>query len=258
MSNLSFFGDFTIVFLLVLFGSLISLVGGLIFLYIKPWSRFLAKYSTSFAAGVLLTVSLLSLIPEAQETIGESAYLWVLGGFLVSYIFENMICSFSHHDERGHKHSRGHSHRDESVIGVMVAGDTIHNFIDGAAIATSYLINPGLGVITALSTFLHEVPHEISDFGVMIKAGWKKRKVILINLLSALLSFVGAGMVFFLPGFQNILGYLLAISAGIFLYIGASDFLPHASDEISHKKSMVVLLLGVLVMYLIISLVPTF
>lgn len=235
---------------LVLFGSVFALIGGLIFLSVPRWSEALAMYSVPFAGGVLLTVALLGVLPESVELIDHSAFLITLVTFLVVYLFENLFFSLHHHDEDGH-HQIAH----RSAWFVML-GDTIHNFIDGVAIATAFIIAPGLGLITAISTFLHEVPHEIGDFGILLKAKWSKRNIILTNLFSACASLVGAVAVYLVEPSENILGILLAISAGIFLYLGASDFLPHAGKHLSKDKMMFSLLFGVGLMMLSILSIP--
>ena len=145
----------------------------------------------------------------------------------------------------------------EVSIPLVILGDTIHNFIDGVAIAATYLINPGLGVVTTISTFLHEVPHEIGDFGILLKAGWKKSSIILVNVVSASTTLAGAAFVYFFASGEVIIGTLLAIAAGLFLYLGASDFLPHIHENgISRKKGVLALLLGVLLMLASFSVVP--
>jgi len=157
-------------FLLALLGSVIALFGGVVFLFNRRLSSVLEKYSVPFAAGVLVTVSLLGLIPESEHEIGEMAHWIVLASFLGVYLFEHLFFGIHHHgDEDEH-----HKEIEESSIGLVLFGDTIHNFIDGVAIAASFMISPNLGFITALSTFLHEVPHEIGDFGILLKAGWKR------------------------------------------------------------------------------------
>jgi len=174
----------------------------------------------------------------------------VLISFLTAYIFENFVFGLHHHD----KPCRAHNHT--SSIPLVIIGDTIHNFIDGVTIASTYLVSPGLGVITTVSTFLHEVPHEIGDFGILLKAGWRKGKVLAVNLASSLFTVVGALMVYFMNFSETMIGSLLAVAAGMFLYLGASDFLPQANEGVSKKKSVVVLLLGALVMYGALSIVP--
>lgn len=244
--------DLVNIVLLSLLGSVVALIGGMIILSVKKWSKTLAKYSIPFAAGVLLTVALLGLLPEAVHLVGEKSFLVVLVTFLGAYLFEQFFCELHHHDD-GHKCKKT---KHGQTVSLIVAGDTVHNFIDGVAIAVSYLVNPGLGLVTAVSTLLHEVPHEIGDFGILLKAGWSRKKILLVNLLSALMTLVGALVVYFFGVGELANGYLLAVAAGMFLYLGANDFLPHADEELDKKKAAMVLLLGVVVMYLTISIVP--
>ncbi|MFZ1721363.1 MAG: ZIP family metal transporter [Microgenomates group bacterium] len=227
---------------LVLFGSVMALVGGVLFLYVTPLTKTLTKYSVPFAAGVLLTAALVGLLPESTHQIGETAFLVTLMAFIGSYVFEKFATSLHHHDD-------GHHHYDlkESSIWMVLVGDTIHNFIDGVAIAASYLVNPGLGVVTAVSTFLHEVPHEIGDFGILLKAGWEKRSIIIVNVVSALFTVLGAGAVLFVFDDSEVIGYLLAIAAGMFLYLGASDFLPKFHDENTKMFDLSAFIFGTLV-----------
>ncbi len=230
-------------------GSVIALIGGVVFISVKKWHKALVLHSTPFAAGVLLTTAIVGLLPEANDVIGEKTYAITLASFLGAYLFETVFFHLHHHE------SESDHHHDGSVVLVMV-GDTIHNFIDGVAIAAAYLINPGLGWATAISTFLHEVPHEIGDFGVMLHAGLKKRAVFLLNLVSSLSSLFGALLTFFWIKEEHFSGVMLAIAAGMFLYLGASDFLPKAGKEVSRKKAAFVLFFGALIMYLTLVLIP--
>lgn len=239
------------IFLLSLLGSVVALIGGVVFLLRRDWTESLEKYSVPFAAGVLLTVALIGLIPEAVHISGDQMYIVVLATFLFSYLFEHFACHLHHHTTSAH-----HSAHKNSVPLVLI-GDTIHNFIDGVAIAASYLVSPGLGLITAISTFLHEVPHEIGDFGILLKAGWSRRWVLLINLFSALSTLLGAALVLVLPQSLGYEGWFLAIAAGMFLYLGASDFLPRIDENHQRStKSILALLLGTILMIATLKVVP--
>lgn len=239
--------------LLTLLGSVIALFGGIIFLFNSKLSNSLEKYSISFAAGVLITVSFVGLIPEAHHHLGENSSWVVLISFLAVYIFENLFFDIHHHGEG--RHDRG-SEIKKSSIGLVIFGDTIHNFIDGVAIGASFFINPSLGLVTAFSTFLHEVPHEIGDFGILLKAGWSKAKIIIVNMLSSLATIIGAFSLYLFSESETINGALMAVSAGIFIYLGASDFLPKIKDgKLSKFKSIAPLLLGSLIISLFFLLV---
>jgi zinc and cadmium transporter len=242
---------------LTILGSVVALIGGVIFLSVEKWTKVLAKYSVPFAAGVLVTTSLLGLLPEATHMIGNNAYTIVLVTFIGAYLFETWFCDLHHHDhEDDHCNNPSHNHSNfKSSAPLVIIGDTIHNFIDGVAIAASYLINPGLGLVTAISTFMHEVPHEIGDFGILLKAGYSKKRVFLTNLFSALSTVVGALVVYFWVSDEGVIGVLMAIAAGMFLYLGASDFLPKAKG-MSSIKTVIVMLVGVGLMYLTLSAVP--
>lgn len=242
--------DFVAIFLLVSFGSILALAGGFLFLFVPKLNQLLTNYSVPFAGGVLLTVTLLSILPEATELVGHIAFYVTLITFLIIYVFENLFFELHHHDHEGDAHISP-----RSAWFVMV-GDTIHNFIDGVAITAGYLISPGLGLITAISTFLHEVPHEIGDFGILLKAKWRNTNIIATNLISACFSLLGACVVLVWQPTETILGSLLSISAGVFLYFGASDFIPHTGSHLPKSKIILALLFGVFLMVVSLFLIP--
>lgn len=230
-------------------GSVVALIGGVVFLSSKTLSHSLAKYAAPFAAGVMITIALLGLLPEATHLVGDRAFYIALLAIFGAYAFETFFCDLHHHDHDGaaHDHEADENCKTCSVPLVLI-GDTIHNFIDGVAIAASFLVNPTLGVVTAFSTFLHEVPHEIGDFGVLLSAGYSRKKVLLINAVSALSTLVGAAVVILLNPPAALIGSLLAVAAGMFIYLGASDFLPRAHTGIPASKALVVVLIGALLM----------
>jgi len=236
---------------LALLGSVIALFGGVVFLYNRKLSSMLEKHAVPFAAGVLVTVALVGLIPEAEHEIGEIAHWLVLASFLGVYIFEHLFFGIHHHDD-------GHSHDvKSSSVGLVIFGDTIHNFIDGVAIGAGFMIDPTLGLIIAFSTFLHEVPHEIGDFGIFLKAGWEKSKILVVNIFSSLMTVVGAFVVYFFSHSETLNGTLMAVSAGVFLYLGASDFLPKIESDNKNKfKSILPLILGSSIILATILLLP--
>jgi len=241
---------------LSLLGSVAGLIGGVVFLVKQKWARLLSFYAIPFAAGVLLSVSMLHLIPEVSDELGHVGFLYVLAAFLGSFIFEKYFASLHHHEGHGHG-----STLQKSTIPLVIFGDTIHNFIDGVAIAAGYLVSPGFGLTIALSTFLHETPHEIGDFGVLISRGWSRKKTFIANLLSALATVPGALIVFyFFPNSgHGSIAWLLAIAAGIFLYLGASDFLPEIGEHDSKRDTFiktVLVVVGVASMYLLSQVLP--
>lgn len=238
---------------LSLIGSVAGLVGGAVFLVKKSWAEKLCLFAVPFAAGVLLSTTFLHLLPEAVDKVGNNAYLFVLVALLASFFFEQYFAHLHHHDHH-------HENKLASSAPLVVLGDTVHNFIDGVAIASAFLTEPRFGLIVALATFLHETPHEIADFGILVAAGWSRKKVFVANVLSALTAIPGALLVFyFMRNAHEKIGLLLAVSAGIFLYLGASDFLPQVGEhkgDVAAWRRFLPLVLGVVMMYLLTLVIP--
>lgn len=232
---------------LSLLGSVAGLVGGLVYFLPDKLSTFICRYSIPFASGVLLTVSLLNLMPESYHLLDENAFAVVLIAFLASFIFEEGFTKLHHHGHRNEQEITS------GIIPLVLVGDTIHNFIDGVSIAAAFLLEPSLGFVVSISSFLHETPHEIGDFGVFLAGGYNKLQTLAINALSASFTIVGALYVFYLgQNNQGLIGILLAVSAGMFLYLAAGDFLPKdAGDKKDAAFKIAALLLGVVLMYLV-------
>jgi len=229
-------------------GSVAGLIGGVFFLVNKNAARILSKYAVPFAAGILLGTALLDLLPEAVELIDSNGYVITLIAFLCSFLLEEGLAHLHHHEDR--EHTIEH----HASVTLVIVGDTIHNFIDGVSIAAAYLTSPSMGVVITLATFLHETPHEIGDFGILISKGWSRMKTFWANFYSSLATFAGALFVYFvISDSAKFIGIILAISGGIFLYLGASDFVPEIGEEktgIKAWKKFMLLILGSLIMYI--------
>ena len=228
---------------LSLLGSVAGLIGGVIFLIRGSWAKALAARAVPFAAGVLLAVSFLDLLPEAVEEYGPRAFVVILFVFVGLFLVERFLFLLHHHDGEG-------EHGTKTAVPLVIFGDTIHNFLDGVAIAAAYQITPSLGFLVAIATFLHETPHEIADFAILLSAGWEGKKAFLANLFSALATIPGVFLTYFFAGrIEGGEGFLLALAAGLFLYVASTDFLPQAkhASERSSFKNVVFLILGILV-----------
>ncbi|MDO8503899.1 MAG: ZIP family metal transporter [bacterium] len=238
---------------LVTLGSLAGLLGGILLLAKRSWARSLSIHAIPFAAGSMLAVSLLDILPEAIEKSSvEVVFPIILIVIVVAFFFEQFFIHIHHHEE--HKRTTV-----RSSLPLLVAGDTIHNFVDGLAIAAAYLVDPSLGILVALATFFHEIPQEMGDIGLMIAGGWSRRRALFANVISAFASYLGALIVVLsLSTFEHNLGIVLAIAGGIFLYIGASDLLPEVQE--THKDSpwhqAGLLISGVLLIWILSRVVP--
>lgn len=238
------------IFLASLGVSLLGLIG-VLFLSVKQ--KFLDRillYLVSLSIGGLIGGAFLHLIPESVEEIGiESAFIFVIVGFM-SFLFLEKILHWRHcHEGKCEHHSFAY---------MNLFGDGVHNFIDGLIIAGSFLVDMSVGFATTLAIVLHEIPQELGDFGVLVYAGFTKKKAILYNFLIALTALVGAGVGILLFSYVDfILVYLLAFAAGGFIYIGASDLVPEIRKEMKFSKALInflFVLIGLLLMYLLVFL----
>jgi zinc and cadmium transporter len=132
-------------------------------------------------------------------------------------------------------------------------GDSVHNFIDGIIIAASFVVSIPLGITTVIAIALHEIPQEIGDFGVLIYAGFEKKKALLLNFIVAMIAVLGGIFGYYLSTYaQNSIEVLLPFAAGGFIYIAASDLLPELRKETNFKKSIfsfLMFIIGILIMY---------
>lgn len=239
-----------------LIGGIFSLIGGALLLTSKRRAKAIAEYVTPFAAGALLAAAFLDLLKEGLEMGSSEAVLrWTLAGLLLFFLLESLLNWFHHH----HEHKDNHV---DPTVSLVIIGDTVHNFIDGAAIAAAFLISVPTGIVTTLAVAAHEIPQEIGDFGLMLNKGLKRSHVLWVNVMSALATTVGA-VIFFKLGQDNepLVVALLGLTAGFFIYIAVSDIIPSIHDSKTRRtlniKSLL-LLLGVAVVGVTTTVVRSF
>ena len=217
-------------------GSFVGIAAGLIVLWKKEEVKRIMTPLLAFAAAAFLAVSFLDLLPEAVEGVQEPHFVFVafLIGVTVFFALERVLMKYF----RTHAHTHG-EHEDEhteSLPALIIVGDSLHNFLDGIAIAIAYVADPALGLTAAIAIAAHEIPQEISDFSILIDRGWSNKKVMLTNIYCGLATFVGIGIGYVaVSAIEGWLPYLLAAVAGIFAYIGLSDLIPEVHHRAGHK-----------------------
>ncbi|MEI2417771.1 ZIP family metal transporter [Orrella sp. JC864] len=242
---------------------LAAVAGGLLALLVARWLTYqlFARYlhhMVSLSVGVLLGVSLLHLLPEAFESGPDAHTLFavMLASLVVLFVLEKIaLLRHSHHHEGdGHHHHPGHDRHEAGRGGVLIlVGSSLHNLCDGVLIAAAFLADVRLGVLTAASIILHEVPHKLSDFVVLMNARLTRERAFLLILFSSLCSALGAVVGYaMLAEFQYLLPYLLVVAASSFLYIAIADLMPQMHERLSLRDAVPQLLLvglGVAVIY---------
>jgi zinc and cadmium transporter len=202
-----------------LFISLISFVGIFTLALKGQLLQKIVLLLVSLSAGILMGGAFLHLLPESTElSKGLDVFLFVLIGFILFFLIEKVL------------HCR-HCHKGECKVHTFtymnLIGDSIHNFIDGLIMATSFVISIPLGMTTTLAIALHEMPQEIGDFGVLLYGGFEKRRALTLNFLTALTAIAGGIIGFLITTMvENIKLFILPFAAGGFVYIAATDLIP--------------------------------
>ncbi len=220
-------------------------------------------YFISFSAGALFGDAFIHLFPEIIDTWGFSLEIsaYLLVGILIFFILEKIVHFQQYHchgDEccenelvqSPHKSkNKKHVH---SFAFMSLIGSSMHNFIDGTIIAASYLVNFQLGLATSIAVFLHEIPHELGDFSILVHGGFSKGRALFLNFISALVSLLGAIFTFLLSSYiPNLQMILVPIATGGFIYVAGSDLIPELHKVGGLKTSIIQVLtfiLGILVM----------
>jgi zinc and cadmium transporter len=212
-------------FLLII---LSSLVGGLVVALIAGTAlavrapavdRVLPRL-ISFSTGALLATALLGMVPHAARELPVSTVTGVvLAGLIGFFVLEKLLVW---------RHCHQHDCEVHASSGpLLLVGDAVHNFVDGVVIAGAFLHSTALGVTVALSTIAHEVPQELGEYMVYLRAGYSRRRALLLNAATSLTAVAGAVLgYFFLLQMHRVGPYLLAVAAAGFLYVALADLVP--------------------------------
>jgi len=127
----------------------------------------------------------------------------------------------SHPQHHSNNHDRGRS-------GMMIMiGDTFHNFVDGILIASAFMVDIKLGIVTAIAIIAHEIPQEVGDFLILLHSGYRKKQAFIFNLVSSLATAVGGFIAYFaLSNVQTWVPTILGLAAASMLYVAVADLIP--------------------------------
>ena len=205
----------------------------------ERWGREHSAYFMSFAAGVLISVSFMHIIPKSFQ-MNDNAPAFLLLGFLGIYLSNRLVKLYVCHE---------HECTDYAVGIIPILGIGFHSFIDGVIYSVTFNVSILTGVLAAIGMILHEFPEGIVTFVLLERAGFSRRKSIVYAFLAAAIS-TPLGTLVSYPFINSIglstLGILLALSAGALVYVGASHLLPAVERE-NKKYSILALAAGVLV-----------
>ena len=238
----------TYIILACLAGSTLSaLLAALVAWRVQP--RLIPLF-VSYAVGALLGVVFLDLLPHIFEQTKrhDVAAGWLLAGILAFFVLEKMVLwrhthdhagaaeaaiAASHdHAHAGHNHSANETGRTTSAW-MIIIGDGFHNFTDGLAIATAFMADLRLGMVTSIAIIAHELPQELGDFLVLIHSGFSRRKALFWNVMSSFATLAGALLAYAM--LQSLAEYsimFLCFAASSMIYVAIADLIPGL-----HKRS---------------------
>jgi len=204
----------------------------------RPWDPLYLRYFIALGAGFMLAASLLEMLPESYALLGDHAALWILIGYLLIHFFEHTLSGHFHFGEEVHAEEvtgAGRSHA--VVLGLM-----IHAFVDGISIATGFLISDWLGWVVFLAVFLHKMPEGFTVSSVMMASGNTAAASLAASALLGAATLLG---VLVMAPLRGHVAYTLPLSAGVTLYVAASDLIPVVNQEPGIRMALVVFI-GVL------------
>ncbi len=240
-----FTSTFGAVLLASVLACLVTTIGIYIISKYEEWGNQNVVYFISFAAGVLISVSFIHIIPRSFD-MNETAPIFLLAGYMGLYFFNRFLNIFVCHDREFANLSIG-------IIPMLGIG--LHSLIDGVIYSVTFNVSIYTGTLSAIGMILHEFPEGIVTFLLLERAGFTRKRAAIYAFLAAALS-TPIGTLISYPFISKInrpsLGVLLAVSAGALVYVAASHLLPEVEKE-NKRYSLISLGIGILVAVLIVT-----
>src|SRR5580704_7877077 len=224
-----------------------TLLGGLLALHLRDRLHLVL----GFSAGAVLGVAFFDLIPEATELMQKAgsvafALAVVAGGFVGYMILDRTIAPHGHKGERTERLWRG------GALGA--ASLSLHSFLDGFAIGLAFQVSTSVGVIVAAAVLAHDFSDGINTVGIVLGRKGGDRLALRWLVIDAAAPIVGAASTLVLNLRQQVLGYCLALFAGFFIYISASDLLPESYHDHPTVWTTAMTILGMAIVYVAVNL----
>lgn len=204
-----------------------------------------------FSAGAIIAVAFFDLIPEAIELGGtfydvSTILSFTALGFIVFMILDRFVILHSHHtDDHSKEQGAGSAKRGRLGAGSL----SIHSFLDGVAIGLAFQVSPAVGAIVTTAVLVHDFSDGINTVNLILKNGGSKKDAYKWLTVDALAPVLGVLSTFFFTLPEQILGIVLAIFSGFFLYIGASDLLPESHHSHPTLWTTCATIIGMAVLY---------
>ncbi|MBW2000824.1 MAG: ZIP family metal transporter [Deltaproteobacteria bacterium] len=227
-----------------LLAAVVTSIGIYVIRHFERWGRKNSIYFVCFAAGVLISVSFLHIIPKAFSMNAHGPY-YLFAGFFGLHLFNRFINALMCDRD---------SNQEYAIGLIPMIGIGFHSFLDGFIYSITFTVSIFTGFLAATGMVLHEFPEGIITYLLLIRGGFKERSSFLLAFMAAAVT-TPAGMLVSYPHISRMskpfLGALLALSAGALVYVGATHLLPQAETE-RRRFSLMALAAGTLVAFVII------
>jgi Predicted divalent heavy-metal cations transporter len=190
------------------------------------------RYFVALGSGFLMAVALLEMVPESFKMSPALGPVLVMIGYCIVHLLEHTISSHFHYGEETH-HDEFVSQRTGTAV---LAGLSVHALFDGVAIGSGFVLSERLGWLIFLAIFLHKAPEGFTMASVMLASGRSRSTAFYSAVGLAAATMAGVGVIELVPGW---LPYGLPVSAGVALYVGASDLVPEVNREPGIRMALV-------------------
>jgi ZIP family zinc transporter/zinc and cadmium transporter len=234
----------------LLLGSLAAvadIVGGVVLVQ-RNWTQKYLRYSIALGAGFMMAVAILDMLPESLKFSPVWAPTLVLAGYCAIHLLEHTITPHFHFGEETHSHEFLHRRTGWSVL----CGLAAHSFFDGVAIASGFVLSNALGWMIFVAIILHKVPEGFTIASVMLASGQTRRTAVVSAVALAAATIAGVLIIGFLPRWVEA---GLPLSAGVAIYVAATDLVPEVNREPGVKMALV-FFAGVAIFVLVRMLAP--
>lgn len=227
--------------------ALADILGGVV-LVRRNWPHHYLRYFIALGAGFMMAVAILDMLPESLKFSPLWAPALVLAGYCAIHLLEHTITPHFHFGEETHHGEFLHAHTGYSIL----CGLAAHAFFDGVAIASGFVLSNTLGWLIFVAIFLHKVPEGFTIASVMIASGRTRRAAVISAVALAAATIAGVLIIGLLPHWVQA---GLPLSAGVAIYVAATDLVPEVNREPGIRMALV-FFLGVALFVLVRILAP--
>jgi len=217
--------------MLGLLAALADVAGGLILVRAKGVERYL-RYFVALGAGFLMATAVIEMIPESLHLSAKLGPVLIMAGYCMMHLLEHTINAHFHFGEETHEHEFVSTHTSYSVL----AGLSVHALFDGVAIGSGFVVSKWLGWLIFLAILLHKMPEGFTMASIMLASGRSRAAAFYAAVALAVATLVGVLVIELVPTW---LPYGLPVSAGVALYVGASDLVPEVNREPGIRMALV-------------------